>query len=370
MTPEFVLDVKGLAVGYRGKALIRDIRFTLPRGSILTLIGPNGAGKSTILKTITCQLAKIAGTAALDGRELTAYPQAQLAKRLAVVLTQRVQPEMMSCFEVAAMGRYPHTGRFGSLSQRDREIVYKTLERVHALELAQRDFNQLSDGQRQRVLLARALCQEPEVLVLDEPTSYLDVHHKLALMGVLRALAKERGVTVILSLHEIDLAQKVSDRILCVRGETVERWGTPEEVFREEGIRALYGIEQGAYDPLFGSVELPRPEGEAGVFVVCGCGTGIPIFRRLQREGVPFRAGILYTNDVDCRVARTLAAEVVEEEPFHEIGDAALARALACVRGAKRVIDAGAPVGPVNRRVRQVLDEAAGLGKLEKERQP
>ena len=364
------VQARGLAVGYDGRPLIRDIDIDIARGEIVSLIGPNGAGKSTILKSISRQLLPLAGTVYLNGDDLARMPRRDLAARMAVVLTDRPSPELMTCRDVAAAGRYPHTGRLGRLADADREAVEAALRTMHALDYADRDFTAVSDGQRQRVLIARALCQEPEVLVLDEPTSYLDVHHKLALMGVLRALAKERGVTVILSLHEIDLAQKVSDRILCVRGETVERWGTPEEVFREEGIRALYGIEQGAYDPLFGSVELPRPEGEAGVFVVCGCGTGIPVFRRLQREGVPFRAGILYTNDVDCRVARALAAEVVEEEPFHEIGDAALARALACVRGAKRVIDAGAPVGPVNRRVRQVLDEAARLGKLEKERQP
>ncbi len=362
MTPEFVLDVKGLAVGYRGKALIRDIRFMLPRGSILTLIGPNGAGKSTILKTITRQLAKIAGTAALDGRELTAYPQAQLAKRLAVVLTQRVQPEMMSCFEVAAMGRYPHTGRFGSLSQRDREIVYKTLERVHALELAQRDFNQLSDGQRQRVLLARALCQEPEVLVLDEPTSFLDIRYKIELLGILQQEARENRLTVVLSLHEIDLAEKISDFVMCVKGEAISAYGPPQSVFTDEYIRQLYALEDGCYLCSRGSVELKRPEGPPRAFVVGGAGFGLRHYRALQRRRVPFSAGILFENDEEFEVARALGDKVVSVPAFEEMGNSHLEAALSEARKCGCVLDAGAPCGALNRQNAVLLSRAASEG--------
>ena len=365
---EYRIQTRGLAVGYDGKPLIRDISIGIRRGEIVSLIGPNGAGKSTILKSISRQLKALAGTVVLGKDELSRLSQRALAARMAVVLTERPSPELMTCRDVAAAGRYPHTGRLGLLSADDREKVEAALRTMRALDYAERDFAAVSDGQRQRVLIARAICQEPEILVLDEPTSYLDVHHKLELLGILRDMAKARGVAVIQSLHEIDLAQKVSDRILCVRGDAIARYGTPEEVFQEANIRELYGIERGAYDPLFGSVELPRPEGAAEVFVISAGGTGIPVFRRLQREGVPFRAGILYANDVDCRLARRLAEEVVEEKPFHAIGDAAFARALACVREMKRVIDAGVEIGPANRRMAELLDEARRLGKLERER--
>mgnify|MGYP000621130422 FL=1 len=129
---------------------------------------------------------------------------------------------------------------------------------VHAEELGSRDFNAISDGQRQRVLLARAICQEPEIIVLDEPTSFLDIRHKLELLSILRSMAKEKGITVIMSLHEIDLAQKIADQILCVKGDHVCYYGTPEQIFEEQTIRELYGIENGFYDPRFGSIELQR----------------------------------------------------------------------------------------------------------------
>ncbi len=364
---DYRIQTRALTVGYDGVPLIRDISIGIGRGEFVSLIGPNGAGKSTILKSISRQLRALAGTVFLEKDDLSGLSHRELAMRMAVVLTERPSPELMTCRDVAAAGRYPHTGRLGLLTGPDREKVDAALDTMRALDYADRDFAAVSDGQRQRVLIARAICQEPEILVLDEPTSYLDVHHKLELLGILRDMAKSRGVTVVMSLHEIDLAQKASDRILCVKGDTIARYGTPEEVFREADIRELYDIGNGAYDPLFGSVELARPEGAAETFVLSACGTGIPVYRRLQRAGVPFRAGILYANDVDCRLARLLAEEVIEEKPFHAIGDAAFARAMACVRGMARVIDAGVEIGPANRRMRELLCEAERLGKLERE---
>ena len=216
-----------------------------------------------------------------------------------------------------------------------------------------------------RQLLARAICQEPELILLDEPTSFLDIRHKLELLSILRAMAKEKGITVIMSLHEIDLAQKISDRILCVKGDRLPDYGAPEEIFQEERIRALYEIERGSYDPDFGSVELPRPAGGAEVFVLSACGTGIPVYRRLQKENIPFCAGVLYTNDVDWHLARHLAAEVIEAQPFHEISDAAMERAKARMRACARVIDAGMVIGPGNLRMAELRDYAEKLGKLE-----
>ena len=171
-------------------------------------------------------------------------------------------------------------------------------------------------------------------------------------------MAKEKGITVIMSLHEIDLAQKVSDKILCVKGETIDTYGTPEQVFDEGNIRALYDIEQGFFDPCFGSIELPRPMGEPRILVLSACGTGIPVYRALQKRNLPFCAGVLYTNDLDYRLARLLASEVVAEQPFHEIGDAAFNRAMELVHKCDTVIDAGVAIGPCNRRMEEILRAA------------
>lgn len=361
---DYYFQMKNLSVGYNGKPLIHDINIGIDRGEIVTLIGPNGAGKSTILKSITRQLALVGGTVVLDRKNIGKLTYRELSRNMSVVLTERMKPELMTCHEMVATGRYPYTGRLGILSREDEQKVEDAMAAVHAADLGPRYYNTISDGQRQRVLLARAICQEPEIIILDEPTSFLDVRHKLELLSILRSMAKEKQITVVMSLHEIDLAQKISDKIICIKGETIADFGRPEEIFSEETIRDLYEINNGFFDPLFGSIELPRPEGEPDVFVLSSCGTGIPVYRRLQKENIPFAAGILYTNDVDYRLARLLAAEVVTEEPFREISDRAFERALTLIENCSRVISTGFSLGDCNRRMRELLKEAQKRGKL------
>lgn len=347
-----------LTVGYDGKPLIREINIQLKKGEILTLIGPNGAGKSTILKSITRQLATISGTVYLDKEKMAKMTNKEVSQKLAVVLTERMRPELMTCEDIVATGRYPYTGTLGILSAEDKTKVKKSMETVHAWDLKDRDFTAISDGQRQRILLARAICQEPEIIVLDEPTSFLDIRHKLELLSILRSMAKEKGITVIMSLHEIDLAQKIADQILCVKGDHVCYYGTPEQIFEEQTIRELYGIENGFYDPRFGSIELPKVDGEPEVFVVAGCGRGIPIYRKLQKDNIPFATGILYTNDVDYQLARLLAARVITEEPFCQITQEHLREAIQVMENCKKVICADVPIGECNKGLEELIRAA------------
>ena len=358
---QYYFSTQQLTVGYDGVPLIRDIQIDIEKGEIVTLIGPNGSGKSTILKSITRQLRTLAGTVVIGGEELRRISYKELSTKMAVVLTERMKPELMTCRDIVATGRYPYTGRLGILSAEDEVQVEAAMRAVHALDLSDRDFNAISDGQRQRILLARAICQEPEIIILDEPTSFLDIRHKLQLLSILRAMARQKGITVIMSLHEIDLAQKISDKILCVKGDHVASFGAPDEVFGEDNIRALYAIDQGSYDPMFGSIELPRPEGEPDTFVICGGGTGIPVFRALQKASEPFVAGILHENDVDFRLARVLAADIVTERPFEPVSQAALDAAVERMAKCHTVIDACPPIGAMNAQVGELIERARTL---------
>ena len=361
---DYYFQMQNTTVGYNGKPLIHDINIVIDQGEIVTLIGPNGSGKSTILKSITRQLKLIGGKVFFDNSFLQALSYKELSTRMAVVLTERMKPELMTCHDIVATGRYPYTGRLGILTREDEEKVDKAMEAVHAQELGGRDFNAISDGQRQRILLARAICQEPDIIILDEPTSFLDVRHKLELLAILRRMAKENGITVIMYLHEIDLAQKISDKIICVKGETISHYGIPEEVFQEDIIRELYEIDNGFFDPTLGSIELPRPTGDPEVFVISGCGSGIPVYRQLQKENTPFIAGILYTNDMDYQLERLLASQVIVEKPFYEISDESYEEAVQAMRKCKRVINAGIEIGPCNRRLEELVHEAERMGKL------
>ena len=335
-------SIDDLTIGYHKVPVIRNISLEVRKGEIIALIGPNGAGKSTLLKTIARELPPISGSIYLEGRDMQTISYRELSKKLAVILTERIKVDLTTCRDIVATGRYPYTGRLGVLTHEDEAVVDAAMETVHALDLSDRDFNAISDGQRQRILLARAICQEPEMILLDEPTSFLDVRHKLDLLSILTRMARKKNITVIMSLHEIDLAEKVADRILTVKGDTQFGYGAPGEIFEEQAIRRLYDIEDGYFDPLFGSIELKKPAGETPeIFVLAGTGTGIPLYRKLQRENIPFATGILYTNDLDHRLARLLAAEVISAPPFRPIPEETLDEALNIMRRCRRVILAG-----------------------------
>ena len=248
-------ETHALAVGYSAP-LLRDIALQAERGSILALIGPNGAGKSTLLKTLAGQLAAQGGAVLLDGQDLTAYTPNARARKLALMLPHTARTELTTCFEVAAAGRYPYTGRLGVLSAADREQVWQALRLVQADTLADCDFSCISDGQRQRVLLARAVCQQPEIILLDEPTSFLDIKGKIELLTILRQLAQEKQVAVIVSLHELELAQKIADAVVCVSPQGVSGVMTPKDAFAAENIRTLYRLTKEQYEALYG----PQPE--------------------------------------------------------------------------------------------------------------
>ena len=356
-----------LTVGYDGKPLIREINIQLKKGEILTLIGPNGAGKSTILKSITRQLATISGTVYLDKQLMSQMSNKEVSQKLAVVLTERMRPELMTCEDIVATGRYPYTGTLGILSAEDKVKVKEAMETVHAWDLKDRDFTAISDGQRQRILLARAICQEPEIIVLDEPTSFLDIRHKLELLTILKQMVLDNQLTVIMSLHELDLAQKVSDKVICVHGEHIEKYGAPEEIFTSDYIRNLYGITRGSYNAAFGCVEMEPPKGTPQIFVIGGNGSGIPIYRKLQRQGIPFAAGVLHTNDVDYQVASALAAQVVAEKPFECISQKNYENAAELMKQCQKVICPLKEFGTMNAANKELLNLPRKLGILVKD---
>lgn len=248
---DYRIRIENMAVGYTGKTVVNDINLSVRSGEIITLIGPNGSGKSTILKTISRQIEKKSGIIYLDETSLEKYTANALAKKLSVMMTDRIKTEMVSCYDIVATGRYPYTGRMGMLGEKDREKIEEAMKLTDVTELAELDFLRVSDGQRQRVMLAKALCQEPDIIVMDEPTSYLDIKHKLVLLYTLLKLVREKNITVIMSLHELELAEKISDRVICIKNGAIDKVGSVEEIFTEEYINSLYEISISSYDKLF-----------------------------------------------------------------------------------------------------------------------
>jgi len=278
---------ENLAIGYN-KVLMEQICLSVKAGEILTLIGPNGCGKSTLLKTLTGQIKKKGGVIYLGGENSENLSLKDAAKKMSMVMTERIRPELMTCEEVVKTGRYPYTGALGILSADDEKIVADAMKLTNTADLAGREYMTLSDGQKQRILLAKAVCQEPEVLILDEPTSYLDIRYKLDLLQMIRQLAAEKKMAVVMSLHELEIAMRVSDTVVAMGEGKILGVGTPREIFKEDFIRKLYGIEGEDISPV-GTV--PWMEGNSAESGKCEpeksaleSGEAVPVKSRIGLE--------------------------------------------------------------------------------------
>lgn len=361
---EYYFTAQKMAVGYDNRPLIENIDFSLKRGEILTLIGPNGAGKSTILKSIARQLSLVSGTIYLDKSDVVTMNGNEFAKKMAVVLTDKLKTELMTCYDVVSTGRYPYTGRFGVLSDEDKKAVDEAMELVNVSQIKDKDFTKISDGQRQRVMLSRAICQQPEIIVLDEPTSYLDIKYKLEFLSILQRLKRQKNLTVIMSLHELDMAKRVSDHILCIDGRYVDRYGTPEEVFTDQYVSGLFGITAGSFDETGEDLELEKPDGRARIFVIAGGGLGRKSFRSLQRKGIPFATGIIYENDLDYPAAKALSAEIVSARSFEPVDDALIEKAKELIDVCEGVICDRTEFGTYEQFNSRLYEYAVSTGKI------
>ncbi len=234
------LTTHGLAVGYPARrrrpphVVLDGLDLTLSAGELVCLLGPNGSGKSTLLRTLASLQAPLAGEVRLDGDEARGLPARQRARRLAVVLTGSVDVGVLRVRDLVALGRHPHTGWDGRLGPEDRAAIDWALAAVGADDLAEREVSELSDGERQRALIARALAQQPRVLALDEPTAFVDAPRRLELGALLRGLARSTGIAVLLTTHDVDLALRCADRLWLIEplspaGRTLHV-GAPEDL--------------------------------------------------------------------------------------------------------------------------------------------
>lgn len=245
---EEILKVSNVTIGYKSDApIVSDVSFEIARGQIVSIIGPNGAGKSTLLKTVSGIINPIGGSITVDSRNIQDMKPIEMAQKIAVVSTKHPNTEWMTCEEVVEAGRYPYTGMMGKLSPEDHDIVNEAMEDMNIIKLRDAYFNQISDGQRQRVLLAGAVCQQPELLIMDEPTSFLDIKYKLQMMEWLGRLTSKRNIAVLTSLHEIAIVKRVSDKVLCIRDGKIWMFDDTDKVLTESNIEKLYDLDEGAY---------------------------------------------------------------------------------------------------------------------------
>jgi iron complex transport system ATP-binding protein len=359
------IRIEELTVGYHAKKVLEDISLGIFQGKFISLLGPNGSGKTTLLKTMSRLLEPLQGAVYLGGDDIKKLKQAEVARRQALVLSSRPRQSMMTAFELAALGRHPHTGFLGSLNPQDERKTMKALKMVDAAHLAHRYIDQLSDGERQKVMLAMALAQEPGVILLDEPTVHLDLRHRLEVMSILQKLCRQRGITVVASLHDVDLASRLSDEVLMVRQGQVMAWGPPEQVLTEQSVARLYSLNGAGFNRELGTIEVASYSGLGPVFVVAGGGTATSLLRLLAKRGYGLSCGVLHENDVDHYVAKALGASVVTEKAFELLanGKGKIREAQALMFEADLVIDSGFPVRWLNQRNFELINSALMVGK-------
>lgn len=253
-----LIEAKDLTIGYFPKkghrhAVAEGVNVTLREGELVCLLGPNGAGKSTLLRTLSAMQAPLGGKILLDGQDIHRLPPRELARILSVVLTERVTAGLMTSYALVSLGRYPYTDWVGRLTDRDHEIVRRAIDCVGAADLTERNISELSDGERQKVMMARALAQQPKLMILDEITAFLDLPRRVDIMRILRRLAREEGCAIVLSTHDLDLALRAADRVWLLPKATGGRparleVGAPEDLVLNGKFEAAFSSEGVDFD--------------------------------------------------------------------------------------------------------------------------
>jgi iron complex transport system ATP-binding protein len=237
------LRAEKLSFAYQDKSVLNEIDLAIQPGELVGLIGPNGSGKSTLIKCLSHVLAPQRGRVWLNGYELASLSAQQIARHVAVVSQAVELPPGFTAFEIVLMGRVPHLAWWQNENVRDKEIARVALEATGTWSLADRLVNQLSGGERQRVVIARALAQEPQILLLDEPTAHLDVKHQIEVMELVRRLNRERGLAVLVVFHDLNLAAQYCSRLVLFKEGRVYKSGSPRDVIAPDVLRDVYGVE-------------------------------------------------------------------------------------------------------------------------------
>jgi len=358
-----ILQIENLAVGYNKRKVVSNINQEIFKGQLVSILGPNGAGKTTILKTLAKLISPLGGKIYINGFLLSKLNSKEIAKNVAVVLTERPSPGLLTAFEFVALGRYPYTNFLGRLTDEDKNKIKEALHLVNADNISEKYFGELSDGEKQKIILARAIAQEPKIIILDEPTLHLDLRSKMEVLNILYNFSKQKGVTVIVSLHDIDVALKISDIVILVKNGRIIDFGTPERIINKDIIAQLYDLKDVYFNNKLYTIELVRSNNKQDVFVIAGGGTGTLIYRLLAKHGLGIVTGIIHENDIDYHVARSIGSHVISEKPFQNISNYTLEKAFSYINRVKSIIDSGFPVGSFNQQNIDLIINAVKKGK-------
>ena len=364
------IRAEGVEFSYPGRQVLRGVTLEAGRGDFVGVLGPNGSGKTTLLRTVSGFLKAQRGCVYIEERDISRLRPRDLAQRLSAVGQSSVFDFPFSVVEYVLFGREPHVGPFQAYSSADRELAREAMEWTGVLDMASRPVTELSGGEQRRVLIARAVAQQPRVLLLDEPTQGLDINYQVQVMALLRSLAKEKQVAVIAVLHDINLASSYCDHVILMSQGTIWAAGSPAGAITSENLSAVYG------SPVAVSLERGRPfvwpvppapsSNDAvtpRVFVIGGGGTAQRLLEALVLARFRVVAGVLNVGDADWLLCRSLGIETVDEEPFSPMSAARIEEAKQHARRSCALVLAEVPFGPGNLGNLEIVEDALESGK-------
>ncbi|HEY3297292.1 MAG TPA: heme ABC transporter ATP-binding protein [Armatimonadota bacterium] len=370
--------VENLNVSLSSTHVLKGISFDVHEGEFLGIIGPNGSGKSTLLRAMS-GVVPSTGSIMFCDKSISDYSGRDIACRLAVVPQESPVAFEYTVMEVVLMGRSPHLGRFQLESEADAEIAIEALDRTNLVSLADRKVSDLSGGERQRVMIARALAQDVPTIFLDEPTAHLDIKYQVEVLHLARRENVERGKTIVVVLHDLNLAAEFCDRLVMLKDGQLFASGTPEDVITAANVKRVYGASVWVrkhptsgrpYVLSMGSEAFASKISLSGhteptlrVHVICGGGSGGPAFAALLEAGCEVTAGVINIGDSDQESAETLGIEYVEDAPFSPVSEKAEKANVAFIEEADAVLIADTPFGTGNVTNLRNAVEAAGSGK-------
>ncbi|MCP8317316.1 MAG: ABC transporter ATP-binding protein [archaeon] len=352
------IEIEGVHFNYKSIKALESLTAKIESGSFVGLLGPNGSGKTTLLKCLSGLLKPRIGSIYFDGKKLEILSGNELAKNFSIVLTNAIDTPQMEVFDIVATARHPWTGWLGSLSTKDINSINEALEILDIKDLVTRRFNELSDGQKQKVLIARALAQEARVLLLDEPVAHLDIKHQVEVLGLIKRITKEKDLITIGALHDVNLASLFCDSAILLSEGRIVSIGPIDTVLTDENIERVFHVSAIVKKhPITNSlyvVPLCTPELKSvqpralKVHIICGGGTGASLMRILLEHGYKISVGVLNVLDTDYEVACTLGIPVVSEAPFSSITEEVHKTNLNKIGNANVVILTDAPFGRGN----------------------
>jgi len=352
------LSIDDLKFGYRDKKILEKIGFSSHHGEMLALLGPNGSGKTTLIKLLSKILNPERGVIKIEDVDIENISQKDLAKEMAVIPQSFDTSFSFTAHEIVMMGRTPYISRFGSEQKNDFDIVEKAMKRTDTWHMKDSLFFNLSGGEKQRIIIARALAQEPHVLLLDEPTSSLDINHQIEILTTVKSLVKEENMLVIAAFHDLNMAAKYFDRIVLLHKGVIYAQGRPEDVLTESNIREVYGVEcvvkrNPITDSLYVLPITKKKYDESSkkprIHIISGEGSGSGLMNRIDLDKYDLSLGVLNLYDSDQETAEYLKIKkVVLEAPFSPISYENHLENIKLVKESKVVIMSDFSVGSGN----------------------